>query len=150
MTMLHVVVEASFDYNDEIYHTVEGDAGEPVVAFKDEKKANAECERRTIAWLRECHNLWEYGYGADEVISDVKALEVALGIDLTIKECPKCGRKFKKNENFCSDCGAKRGRDVDIEDRELNLSGESDETLKKVAGLLNFSPFKVVTVEQGD
>lgn len=148
MTTLHVVVETSFEYNDEVYHSVEGEAGAPVIGYKNKKKAETECKRRTIEWLRSCSNLWEYGYGADEVVSDQDKLQKLLSLDMKIEKCAECGRKYGEDEKFCAECGEKRGKNVDLD--ELDLSTYSDEILEQVATLLQFTPYRVVSIEQGD
>src|SRR4029077_8392113 len=108
MKTLYTVVEASFDYNDEVYSCL--DAGKPTAAFKKRENADAECEKRTIRWLRECYNLWEYGY--DPVVSDMDKLAEVLGVDVSEKTCRGCQAKAKRADKFCSQCGKNRFTDI--------------------------------------
>ena len=71
MKSMWAVVPVSYEYNDEIYHTGEGDSlGKPEVLFKTRQAAEEEAKIRSRKAAREAYS-WPggYGYGFDEITS---------------------------------------------------------------------------------
>lgn len=68
MTTLYVVCASGWEYNDEIY-TQNEEGGVPLLVFKDETKARAEADRKTLAALKHAH-LGEYCYDLSDICSE--------------------------------------------------------------------------------
>jgi hypothetical protein len=81
MTTLYVVMENSFEYNDETYYQPEGGGGLPRAAYTTLAKAEKALNAINARWLRE-NNPREYSaYGEELIAPKNRALVRALGVD---------------------------------------------------------------------
>lgn len=129
MEKLFVVSKVGFEYNDEIYHQTECTALNPVMAYHSKEAANAEAMRLNIAELRKVE-LYEYGYGVDEMFSyrDRDSRYTVVQI-------------LSKYDDACDD---------DLESFDAAIKAASDEDLTQVVGLLRMKFFEVTEINVVD
>lgn len=75
---MYVVLEAGFEYNDEIYHRAESSGGTPVKAFKLERRAKEYADNKNLERvIEECRptskwsrggGLGDYGYDWEDIL----------------------------------------------------------------------------------
>lgn len=67
----YVLLETSFEYNDEINYSGEEDSGKPVMVYLDENKAKEEMFEKTLSKLKDKNEaLNSYGYELRDVINE--------------------------------------------------------------------------------
>lgn len=165
MTKLYIIVDITFDYNDEIYSSVEGNGGEPIRAFKKREKAQAACRQLNFEKLRGL-NLNEYCYGIDDICNDSRALykllhgepeEILLESKVLDVTCKKCNKPIPYIESsFCTFCGSeitfhtvKTKKTVGHDSDDFTIPSDlSDEKLVEVLNLINIEFYKVVDIDQ--
>ena len=62
----YIIMDANFQYNDEIYYNDDCDAGRPTTMYFEKDKAKKVCAEQTRNWLRGV-DLAEYFYEIDEL-----------------------------------------------------------------------------------
>lgn len=90
MSKVYVVVERTYEYNDEVNYF--NDGGQPVTVYRSEEKANEVVKEKTIQWLMSgnCsgfgHELnWLFGYNDDKV-SEILGIERPYDIETMSRE----------------------------------------------------------------
>jgi hypothetical protein len=81
---MYVILETSFEYNDEIYHSPESGGGHAVICSENKEAIEKECEARNFSqFISNFGELNQYFYNPDDVFSDenVKLLEKLKIID---------------------------------------------------------------------
>lgn len=75
---MYVILETSFEYNDEIYHSPESGAGHAVICSENKEAIEKECEARNFSqFISNFGELSQYFYSAEDVFceNNVKLLE---------------------------------------------------------------------------
>ncbi len=80
MKKAYVVVEKSYEYNDEVYYEPEGGGTHPLKVFLKSDKAQAELERLELAqWKNFSNNKWSgpgyYAYDFNELLVNPDSFE---------------------------------------------------------------------------
>lgn len=85
MTKLYLVMEVSFEYNDEVFHSTEGGGGKPLTFYKTMQQASRACALKNIEYLKSLAKdkhyggLRSYGYGIDEVFRNPTKVREIIG-----------------------------------------------------------------------
>ena len=61
MSKVYIVMEKSFEYNDEIYYTPESGGGNPENVFTDKEKAEQFARQKNVEFMK-AHNPSEFSY----------------------------------------------------------------------------------------
>ena len=69
-----VIMSIHYEYNDEVYHTTESDAGKPLKVFTDEAQAQKYADRLNVQELRGLE-IGSYTYDLDDIQEDPEAFE---------------------------------------------------------------------------
>ncbi len=125
MANVFIVMENSFEYDDERYHSPECGGGKPLQAFTSEAKAEAFATKKNIEELRDLlagksyRGLGSMGYDPDEVFTDPDKAAEILGVDVDDL------MEFETSEKL------------------------SDEQLSQLNDVLNLVFYEVMEVEKG-
>jgi hypothetical protein len=84
MTKLYVVMEVSFEYNDEVSRRPECGGGKPLTFYKTMQQASLACALKNIAYLKglakdQYGGLSNYGYAIDEIFRSPDTVREIIG-----------------------------------------------------------------------
>lgn len=140
MDVVYVLMEAGWDYNDEVFFQAESGGGSPHSFYTVKEDADKECDARNIEKFR---SLWETG----------EIREYCYGINDLLPYDKKNDKEFKKNlDAVCQRLFALSFNEISDyldEEAELSVVGESDDDWKELMSFTRMSFWEVVTVERG-
>jgi len=130
---MHVVVETSFEYNDEIHSVGESEGGTPRGVFENVADAKESMKTLTVEFLRNWKDLCGFGYGMDEIYSRRPKFIVFSGVG---------GSTAEQDEEFMS-------KDPYEVDQLIDTPNRSQEDLEELASCLEFTPYFITEVPLG-
>lgn len=98
MSIIYVVMRKNFEYNDEVFSTVEG--GTPIIGYRKKCDAEDEAEKRSIEELAG-ENIFDYGYNIEEIFlynkkTEAENLMKEMGWDGTNEFIPGTNQSYSK------------------------------------------------------